>query len=244
MKGIILAAGIASRLRPITDNIPKCLLKIGEQRILERTLNNLLKNGIDDIVIVTGYLESQIKDFVGLNFPELNVEYITNEIYNSTNNIYSLWLAKDSILGNDILLLDSDIIFDSRIINKLITSGHKNCLAVRSDHVLGEEEIKVTVDEENYITEISKVVNPKEAVGESIGIELFDKEFNRKLFEILEDKMLRRKEVNHFYEAAFEEAIQKGSKIFSVDVEGLRCIEIDTADDIQSAEEEVVKYVK
>ncbi len=244
MKGIILAAGIASRLRPITDNMPKCLLKIGDQLILERTLNNLLKNGIDDIVIVTGYLEEQIKSFVGLNFPELEVEFITNEIYNSTNNIYSLWLAKDSVLANDILLLDSDIIFDNKIINKLVTSGHKNCLAIRSDHVLGEEEIKVTVDEENFITEISKIVSPKEAIGESIGIELFDKDFTKQLFEILDDKMLNRKEVNHFYEAAFEEAIQKGNKIAAVDVEGLRCIEIDTADDIQSAEEEVVKYVK
>ena len=140
--------------------------------------------------------------------------------------------------------MDSDIIFDNRIINKLVTSGHKNCLAIRSDHVLGEEEIKVTVDEENFITEISKIVSPKEAIGESIGIELFDKDFTKQLFEILDDKMLNRKEVNHFYEAAFEEAIQKGNKIAAVDVEGLRCIEIDTADDIQSAEEEVVKYVK
>ena len=90
MKGIILAAGIASRLRPITDNMPKCLLKIGDQLILERTLNNLLKNGIDDIVIVTGYLEESNKRILlKLNFPELKVEYITNEIYNSTNNIYS-----------------------------------------------------------------------------------------------------------------------------------------------------------
>ena len=64
------------------------------------------------------------------------------------------------------------------------------------------------------------------------------------MFEILEDKIINRKEVNHFYEAAFEEAIQKGSKIAVVDVEGLRCIEIDTPDDIQSAEAEVVKYVK
>ncbi len=244
MKAIILAAGIASRLRPLTNNVPKCLLKIGDQLILERTLNNLLKNGIDEVVIVTGFLQEQIKEFVKKTFLNLKVEYLFNDKFETTNNIYSLWLAKNSILNNDIILLDSDIIFDSRIINKLISSEYKNCLAIRSDHILGEEEIKVTVDEKNFITEISKVVNPKEAVGESIGIELFDSAFNERLFEILDDKILNRKEVNHFYEAAFEEAIQKNNKIAVVDVDELRCIEIDTAEDIQSAEEEVIKYVK
>ena len=79
MKAIILAAGIASRLRPLTDNTPKCLLKVGDKTILEHTLENLIANNITDIIIVTGYLENLVKSFVKEKFPQLNVTFIYNE---------------------------------------------------------------------------------------------------------------------------------------------------------------------
>lgn len=243
MKGIILAAGTASRLRPLTNDTPKCLLEIGGKTILARTLNNLIKNNINDLVIVTGYLEEKIKNYVKKNFPQLKVEFITNEKYDSTNNIYSFWLTKSSVLNNDIILLDSDIIFDEKIIKLLLKSGFKNCLAVKSDHTLGEEEIKVKLDEKKSIINISKKVNPEEAAGESIGIEIFNAETVNKLFNILDRKILVEKNVNQFYEAAFEELIADNTNIFAVDVGDLKCIEIDTADDIKSAEKKVVKFL-
>src|SRR5205085_9738414 len=134
------AAGIAMRLRPLTDNTPKCLLKVGNKSILEITIDNIVANDIDYVVIVTGYLEQQIKNFVSVKYPALNVSYIYNEVYSSTNNIYSLWLAKDSLLGDEMLLMDSDIIFDKEIIAKLLTSGYANCLALKR-HDVKEEEI-------------------------------------------------------------------------------------------------------
>src|SRR6478736_17080 len=111
MKAVILAAGISSRLRPLTDNIPKCLLKAGDTSILELTLDHIIANEITDIIIVTGYLELQIRNFVSAKYPHLNVIFIHNEVYATTNNIYSLWLVKNSILGDELLLMDSDIIF-------------------------------------------------------------------------------------------------------------------------------------
>ena len=146
MKAVILAAGIASRLRPLTNNTPKCLLKVGEKSILQLTLENLLENNITQLVMVTGYLEQQIKDFIAANFPQLQVTYIYNEVYDSTNNIYSLWLAKDVLLGDEMLLMDSDIIFDSKIIGALLQSGYENCLALKR-HNVGDEEIKVKIDD-------------------------------------------------------------------------------------------------
>src|SRR4051812_12226878 len=119
MKAVILAAGIASRLRPLTDNTPKCLLKVGDKSILELTIDNIIENDINEVIIVTGYLEQQIKDFVSSNYPQVNVQYIYNNVYDSTNNIYSLWLAKDSVLGEEMLLMDSDIVFDKEIISRL-----------------------------------------------------------------------------------------------------------------------------
>src|SRR5690349_3152556 len=112
MKAVILAAGIASRLRPLTDNTPKCLLKVGGKTILGITLDNILANNISEIIIVTGYLEHQIRKFISANYPEIKVKYIFNDVYASTNNIYSLWLTKESVLNEDMLMMDSDIVFD------------------------------------------------------------------------------------------------------------------------------------
>ncbi|MCK5087506.1 MAG: phosphocholine cytidylyltransferase family protein, partial [Melioribacteraceae bacterium] len=167
MKAIILAAGVASRLRPLTNNTPKCLLNIGGKAILERTIDNLIANDIKEIIIVTGYLEDQIRSFLTETYPDIKFNFIYNNIYDSTNNIYSLWMTKESVLDDEIILLDSDIVFDSKIIGMLSNSNYENCLAVRSDHQLGDEEIKLTLNEDKSIKEISKVVEPKNAIGES-----------------------------------------------------------------------------
>jgi choline kinase len=234
MKAVILAAGIASRLRPLTDNTPKCLLKVGDKKILELTIDNIIANNINDVIIVTGYLEQMIKDFVSAKYPDLNVCYIYNEVYSSTNNIYSLWLTKDILLGDEMLLLDSDIIFDKDIIGKLLNSGYDNCLALKR-HNVQEEEIKVKVDSTGRVLDIGKEIIPKEAIGESIGIEKFGVEALRKLFIIIDRMMVVEKQVNRFYEAAFQELVTGDTDIFIVDTTDYICMEIDTADDLKSA---------
>ena len=234
MKAVILAAGIASRLKPLTNNTPKCLLKVGEKSILQRTIDNLIKNKITEIVVVTGFLNEMIENFLTANYPEVSFKFLYNAQYDSTNNIYSLWMTKDALLGNDMLLLDSDIVFDSRIIGELISSSHPNALALRTADEIGEEEIKCLLHKDGSIKEIGKKIVPQDAVGESIGIEKFSKEFVSRLFEILDKKILEDNEVNIFYEAAFQDAIDSGSKIYPVDVKDLKCMEIDTKDDFAS----------
>jgi choline kinase len=235
MKTIILAAGIASRLRPLTDHTPKCLLKVGEKNILELTIENLLATNNSDIIIVTGYLSDQIKGFVMERFPGLNVTYIHNKLYASTNNIYSLWLAKEAVLGDDMMMMDSDIVFDKLIITKLLNAGYINCLALKR-HNVHDEEIKVKVDAIGRVVEISKEVNPSEAVGESIGIEIFGKETLPELFRILDKKVIIENKINQFYETAFQEFANNNNDIYIVDTTEYLCIEIDTPEDLQSAE--------
>ncbi|GBD91297.1 bifunctional IPC transferase and DIPP synthase [bacterium BMS3Abin04] len=244
MKCVILAAGIASRLRPLTNDTPKCLLEIGNKTILGRTLDNLLDNGINDFVIVTGYLESKIKEFVSKNYSALNIEFIYNEKYDSTNNIYSLWLCKESVRSSDILLLDSDIIFDRRIIPLLLKSSYENCLAVRLTAETNEEEMKVAITGENEIKNISKKIDLNEADGESIGIEKFNNRFVNELYIILDRMILEEGKSNVFYEAAFEKAMENGNSIYAVDLGSYRCVEVDTAEDIEHAEMEIIKYLK
>jgi choline kinase len=154
-------------------------------------------------------------------------------LYASTNNIYSLWLAKDEVLGNDMMMLDSDIVFDERIISKLQNSGYKNCLALKR-HEVHDEEIKVKTDAHGCVIEIGKEVNVSLAEGESIGIEIFGIEALTELYFILDRKVVTEKEVNQFYEAAFQEL--SDNKLFIVDTTEYFCMEIDTEEDLKIAE--------
>jgi choline kinase len=233
MKTVILAAGAGSRLKPLTDHVPKCLLKVGVKSILEMTIENLLATNNSEIIIVTGYLENKIREFIRERFPYLQITYIYNKLYASTNNIYSLWLAKDEVLGDDMMMLDSDIVFDERIISELQNSGYKNCLALKR-HEVHDEEIKVKTDAHGCVIEIGKDVNVSQAAGESIGIEIFGKEALAELYFILDRKVVTEKKVNQFYEAAFQEL--SDNNLFIVDTTEYFCMEIDTEEDLRIAE--------
>lgn len=234
MKAVILAAGIASRLRPLTLNTPKCLLKVGNKTILERAIENLIANNISDILIVTGFLGEEIINFINSHFPSLKIRFIENPLYESTNNIYSLWLTRHAFDHSGMLLLDSDIIFDKRIIQKLLNSGHEDCLAL-IEHELSGEEIKVKIDEQSRILEIGKEVKITEASGESIGIELFSTKMVSELFNAMEQKIITEKKPDIFYEAAFQNLINEGKSIYAVDASEYFCMEIDTPEDLRIA---------
>ncbi|MCU0363346.1 MAG: phosphocholine cytidylyltransferase family protein [Bacteroidales bacterium] len=234
MKAVILAAGMASRLRPLTDNTPKCLLKAGSKTILERTIENIIANGIEDIVIVTGFLEHMIRNYVAMRFPGTRFKFCHNERYASTNNIYSLWLAAKELEGHAMLLMDSDIVFDGRVITRLLNSGHSGCLALKR-HDVSDEEIKVRTDERGCVREISKLVKPSEAAGESVGIELFGIDLTERLFSSIHRLVEVEKRENIFYEVAFQELADNNYDIFTVDITDYFCMEVDTADDLKSA---------
>lgn len=243
MKAIVLAAGIASRLRPLTDNTPKCLLNVGSKNLLGRTIDALISNGFNELVVVTGYLREMIENYISSNYPQLTVDYIFNQNYASTNNIHSLWLTKEAVKGQSILLLDSDILFDPLLITRLLDSNYKNCLALNS-HELGDEEIKVIVDNSSKILEISKVCSISDAIGESVGIEKFSELLVEQLFEELDDMILNKKQSNIFYEAAFENIIKKGADIYIVNTTDLFSMELDTVEDFENACEKLPEKLR
>lgn len=238
MQAIILAAGLSKRLRPLTDNSPKCLLNIGNKNLLHRTIVNVLVNGIKDFIVVTGYREDMIKNYITENFSNLNVEFITNSDYANNNNSYSLWMTKQFV-KDDIVLLDSDILFDKLIIRDLLNSNHENCLAVNVTDDLDEEQIKVITDNKNRILHIGKKVSIVDSIGESIGIEKFSLYFMKELFEVLDKKILWENIVDEFYEVSFQEIIdkeKKGNSMYAIDVSKYDCIEIDTIEDYDKAQ--------
>jgi len=122
MIGVILAAGMAKRLRPLTDTKPKCLLKVGKRTLLERTVRAMQQAGITEFVVVTGYRGDMIRSFLeNMEFPD-NPKYpenpaphftfLHNTDYEHNNNIYSLWMAGEVVRGREFLLMDSDILCD------------------------------------------------------------------------------------------------------------------------------------
>ena len=240
MKAIILAAGTASRLRPLTDSTPKCLLKIGGRSLLQRSIDALTANGISEIVIVTGYLHEQIESFVGQQYPGLRVTYIYNKEYSTTNNIYSLWLARPEADGEDVLLLDSDLLYDPAILNRVMACSHSNVLTLIR-HPLGEEEMKVVTDEQGSILEISKTCNPALAAGESLGIERMSKSYTTALYRELALMIGREGLSNIFYERAFERLIPQGHTFRVLDVSDLFSCELDTVEDFENASQKIKK---
>ena len=233
MIGVILAAGMAKRLRPLTDTKPKCLLEVGGKTLLQRTVEAMVSAGINDFVVVTGYRENMIRDFLCTHFTELNFSFIDNPDYEHNNNIFSLWLAMEKLHGNEVLLMDSDILCDPEAVRR-VASKTMPALAMQQ-HELGEEEMKIVVDDAGRITEISKTCSPQNAIGESVGIEKMTAEYTEALYQELRQMILDEGLIDIFYERAFERLIPQGHTFEVVDTTDLFSYELDTPEDLERA---------
>lgn len=235
MKAVILAAGVGSRIRPLTDNCPKSLLKIGDTTILEMMLSHIQNCGINKVVFVIGYLKEQTKDYVMTRFPDLDASFVTNDKYAETNTGFSLMLVKDLVKDSGFIKFDADVVFDKEILNRLIRCNHENCLCVDKNINLTGEEIKVITDDKDKILKANKMVNPKDAVSESIGIEKIGKNTAKLLFKELELMMKDKKNHQEYYEDAYERLIEKNVPFYALDISGLKWVEIDTPQDFAIA---------
>jgi len=235
MKAVILAAGCATRLRPHSDDTPKTLLPVGGIPILRRTITSLLRCGFDQFVIGTGYLEHMVREAVASWFPTLDVTYVSNPDFRTTNNAYSLLLCRPHVEQGAFILLDGDVVFDIEVIEGLLERG-PDCLAVRSVGGIGLEEVKVTADNEDRVLAIGKHVPVRSAMGESVGIELFSGASSRRLFAALHDRVTVQGLVNEYYEASFQQVIDEGGvTLYGVDIGSMYATEIDTIDDLIAA---------
>ncbi|MEL3904258.1 MAG: aminotransferase class I/II-fold pyridoxal phosphate-dependent enzyme [Treponemataceae bacterium] len=158
MQAIILAAGMGKRLRSYTKNATKCMVPVNGKTLIEYTIEALVDNKIDRLVVVIGYKGQLLKDFISSKFNAQNlkgmkIEYIENPVYDSTNNIYSLYLACSEMAKDDTILLESDLIFKPSIIRELIESRDKD-LAVVSPFEPWMDGTCTELDENNYITNI------------------------------------------------------------------------------------------
>lgn len=238
MQAIILAAGNGGRLRPLTEDVPKCLLKIGDTTLLQMTIENLIENGVDEFIIVTGYREELIKNYVDSNFTELKVDYVTNTDYDKTNSAYGLYLTKDLIGDDDIYLLDSDILFDSGVLEKLNKSHIENPAAINITFNFNDEMVKVACDMDNRIVKIGKNIDLDGAIGEATGIYRLSSYFMSNLMGILEKDMenpAHRNEPYELYLQKMADTNEKRNSMHAIDVSDCICMEIDTEKDYEQA---------
>ena len=235
MIGVILAAGMAKRLRPLTDTKPKCLLEVGGKTLLQRTVEAMASAGVSEFLVVTGYRENMIRDFLDtLGSPRnLRIFYIDNPDYEHNNNIFSLWLAMQKLHGQEVLLMDSDILCDPEAVRRV---ARQDCSALAMQrHELGEEEMKIVVDADFNITEISKTCRVEDAVGESVGIEKMTPAYTEAIYQELRKMILDEGLIDIFYERAFERLIPQGHTFKVVDTTNLFSYELDTPEDFQKA---------
>ena len=131
MKAIILAAGYGNRMRPLTDNAHKTLLTIAGETIIGRILDGLCDNNITDFVIVTGYRHEELVGYCSKHYPRCSIQYVHNERFRETNNIFSMALAFEKIdIDSDIILIESDLIYEPSVIRRLLSSRYSNVALV------------------------------------------------------------------------------------------------------------------
>lgn len=185
MQAIILAAGMGKRLGEYTHDNTKCMLEVNGVRLIDRALDALESVGVSRIVLVVGYKGQNVKDYVGYEYRGIPIEYVENPIYDKTNNIYSLFLAKDYLLAEDSLLLESDIIFESSIIEKLVNNPYPS-LALVDKFESWMDGTVVKIDENGRIIRlIDKTRFNFDDIADyykTVNIYKFSKEFSSKYY--------------------------------------------------------------
>lgn len=227
MKFIILAAGKGNRLAPLTDNLPKCLLKVDKNEILGWQLDAISYFNPEEIIIVSGYKKELLEDFVINNYPKLKVRFVENPVYETTNNNYSLKLALKYIKNNDeVIILNGDVVFHKDILKLIYKSEYSNCVAVIKKDC-NEEDMKVIVDSKKIIT-VSKDIESNQVVeGQALGIyKISQLDILKKCVNSCNDK--------DFFNTAINRMIQFTS-LFMVDITNYPSIEIDFASDLEEA---------
>lgn len=240
MKAIILAAGMGSRLKNITKDKTKCMVEVNGESLIKRLLKQLEKYTLEEIVIVTGYKEEILKEYINNLGIKTKIKFYNNDIYDKTNNIYSLGLVEKELLNNDILLIESDLIFEDKLLKNIINSSYKN-LAVVSEYESWMDGTCVRLDDENNVVDFISSqrfsFNEVENLYKTVNIYKLSKEFNQKYYIPFLKAYISSKGTNQYYESVFETLIKIiPNELKGLKIEGLKWYEIDDKQDLDIAE--------
>ena len=244
MKAIILAAGMGTRLRPITVSVPKCLVPVNSKPILEHQFEALWQAGIREVVLVVGHLAKLLADKYGTSYGGMNIHYVENRLYDRTNNIYSLWLARQH-MNSQVLLLEGDLVFEPELLRRLTQTPEQDVAIVErfQPHMDG------TVIQTNGLWGNSLWASRmvlKANQGDDFDYDSALKTVNiYKLSQkVLQDQIvpeldsyIAKQRSDQYYEAVFAELISRDAMRLAVlDAAPNRWAEVDTLEDLEAAE--------
>lgn len=230
MKALILAAGLGTRLAPITNEVPKSLVPVNGKPILMKQIENLYENNITDITIVSGYKSSVLKKVVIEKYPEIQI--IDNVDYKITNNMYSAYLGKNAMGNSDFLMMNADVFYDASVIKNLLAHEAPNAIVTDIGTYI-EESMKV-VEKDGRLVEISKQISPEDALGASIDVYKFSAEAGAQFFEKCREFIEDKKDLQMWSEVALN-GILPDVKFVACPLDG-RWLEIDNHADLAAAE--------
>ena len=241
MQAIILAAGMGKRLMEITNDQTKCMVKVNGTTLIEHCLNIITLYPISKIILVIGYKGDKLREFIGNEYNNIPVEYVENDIYDKTNNIYSLYMTKEYLEKEDTILIESDLIFEKKIIDKLWNDSAKD-VALVNKYESWMDGTVVEIDNENHIVNfLSKnefKFNDVDNYYKTVNIYKFSKEFLKGKYIPFLEAYCKSKGLNEYYEQVLKVITfldKKNIKVCKLD-NGEKWYEIDDKQDLNNAE--------
>lgn len=240
MQAIILAAGMGKRLGDLTKDNTKCMVKVNGITLIERMLQQITKHGIQKIIMVIGYHGNELKAYIDSLPDKYDIKYIENPVYETTNNIYSLYLAKDYLLKDDTLLFESDLIFEDKLIENILAHPYPN-LALVAKFESWMDGTVVTLDDEHnivkFITKESFVFEEISSYFKTVNIYKFSKEFSNTRYVPFLEAYSKALGNNEYYEQVLKViALLDQPDIKALDIKDLSWYEIDDIQDLDIAE--------
>lgn len=233
-RAIILAAGMATRLHPLTKSKPKSLLEINGKAIIDHQIESLVQGGIKELVLVTGFQEQSIVDHLSQKNYPIKIIYVNNTDYSSTGPIIGGLLKVREYLDRPILFLHCDLIFEPNAVSQLLTNPDESVQLYRQGHY-DTEAGKIIVDMKGQVQELGKHISQDKATGEYLQIAKFGQRFLDKLIAVIDDRTKDNRD--GFTIDAFNDVIQNQHGIVSgIPFNGL-AMEIDTVEDYKKARE-------
>lgn len=240
MQAIILAAGMGRRLGEFTSDNTKCMLEVNGVRLIDRMLNQLIGLNLSRIVIVIGYKGENLKNHILKNHPLAPVEFVANKVFDRTNNIYSLWLAREYMIEEETLLLESDLIFEDAVLREAVDSPYKNC-ALISKYETWMDGTMVRIDSENnilnFIPKKSFNYNETSEYYKTVNVYKFSTDFAINHYLPFLDAYIQTVGENEYYEQVLRVLTLIDNEVIkALPITGLKWYEIDDVQDLRIAE--------
>lgn len=240
MQAIILAAGMGRRLGEYTKDNTKCMVPVNGVPLIDRLLGQLSRLKLDRVVIVVGYEGGKLVKHIGELYTDLNIEFVENPVYSRTNNIYSLWLAKDYLQQDDTILVESDLIFDDVLLNMLIDNPFPN-LALVSKYETWMDGTMVRIDSDcNIVNFVPKDAFDYSNAGKyykTVNIYKFSKEFSTRKYVPFLEAYTKAVGNNEYYENVLRIiSFLNSSDLKALPVTNAKWYEIDDKQDLDIAE--------